>query len=76
MNMMKLNMMILEAFPNQWGYTITMKTDPPPLYIDSGVRLELEIDNDALMAFSDRIYYNGNDYLHIFICVYVLMEVG
>lgn len=41
MNMMKLNRMILEALPNLWGYTITLKSDPHPMYIDPGVRLEL-----------------------------------
>lgn len=73
--MIKLNRMILGSLSNQWGYTITLKTGPPLMYIDAGVRLDLEIYKDLLLAFDDRIHYNGSDDLHIFLCIDVLVEV-
>lgn len=73
--MTKLNIMILESLPNQWGYSIKLKTGPPPMYIDASVRLELKADKDLLMAFKYSIQYNGSGDLHIFLCIYVLIEV-
>ena len=76
MNIMKLNSMILQCLPNQWGYTITLNRDLPPLYIDSGILLEIVDDKDILMAFNDADYIDGSDDLHVFICIDVLVEVG